>query len=473
MLNDRVLVRAASRREANRIVLRGGVATLMLSISESGCSQKLTSGDVDVTTYRRRGERDDSQAFERALATGRPVFVPRGEYLVSMVKLPAHAKIHGAGSDSIIRSADPDGYAVFYADSGGPSASVADISIRNLVLAGDVASHGFREHSHLLVLQGVRAVIIENVGFRGFRGDGLMIEGGNAMAANPVNEPRHNREISVRNCWFDGINRDNRNAISIVDGQNIKIENCKFHNVTRPDMPGAIDIEPNPYPFYHIANITVSDCEFSGIGGNIGAISVFVPSEVSATATGLRFVRNRMANYVGTGSDYSIRCANATKDVRNDIRISGHIGQDGQRPYAVLAGNGVTVDGDCRFSTYRSASLIGYANQLELVRDVSIAGRYEKIGFGGRPNQFGLAVFHADGLTVAGDWIDCGDGSADATGVIFLQGASRRVNLMQLVVRAPNRKTVRAIWVASNHRFDRASSQTSGVTGGLPVHIES
>lgn len=462
----------SSRRAVVRLALTGGAAIVLLGASKTGCSQDVSDGEVDVTAFRRRGERDDSQAFARALATGRPVFVPRGDYRVSMVKVPAGARIRGEGATSVLRAADPDAYAVLYADSGSPDATVDGIAIRDLVLASDVASRGFREHSHLLVLQGVQAATIENVGFRGFRGDGLMLEGGNALAVDPVKEPRHNRNVSVRKCWFDGINRDNRNAISIVDGQDIRIENCRFRNVTRPDMPGAIDIEPNPYPFYRIADITVSDCDFVGIGGNIGAIAVFVPPEVSGAATGLRFVRNRMADYAGTGADYSIQCANATQDVRNDIRISGHVGRNGQRPFAVLTGNGVIIDGDCRFSMYRSAALIGYAGQRGVVRDVSVAGRYERIGFGGRPNQFGLAVFHADGLRVAGEWIDCGDGSPEAAGILFLQGASRGVDLTKLTVRAPGRRTARAIWVAGNHRLDRASSRISGIMGGLPVQLE-
>ncbi len=472
MANGDALSQPTSRRDVTRIALGGGIAALLLGTSESGCSQPPPSGETDVTTFRRPEDRDDSEAFVRALATGQPVYVPKGNYRVSMVKLKSGARIRGEGTGSVIRSAYPDAYASFYADSGSPTAMITGIDIRNLVLTGDVVSRGFREHSHLLVFQGVSGATIENVGFRGFRGDGLMIEGGNALAPDPVKEPRHNRDVMVRNCLFDGINRDNRNAISVVDGQNITITGCRFRNVTRPDMPGAIDIEPNPYQFYRITDITVSDCDFVGVGGNFGAIAVFVPQEVSAAPARLKFMRNRMADYIGTGADYSIRCANASTAAKNDIRISGHVGQNGQRPFTILAGNGITIDGDCRFVEYRSASLIGYADQRELVRDVSIAGHYERIGFAGKPNQFGLAVFYADGLKVAGDWIDCGDGSQDATGVIFLQGKSRRVDLSGLAVSAPRQRTKRAVWVAGNHRLDQVSSRITDRTGGLPVRIE-
>src|SRR4029079_9826658 len=137
------------------------------------------------------------------------VNVPAGTFLVHNLPLRAGLTLAGGGEASVLRSKTGPGFALL-CDSGSPdlASNVRGIVVRNLQLRGSCDTDGFEEHQHLASLNGVSDVTFHNVIFRGFRGDGLYVGSG----WNSPKAERHNRNVLVRSCTFDGINHQNRNG---------------------------------------------------------------------------------------------------------------------------------------------------------------------------------------------------------------------------------------------------------------------
>jgi polygalacturonase len=200
-------------------------AAALCILNAPGERARANSEAVSVLDFRSPRDADDSAAFQKAIATRRPVHVPasaglgpNGVYLVDDVTLIAGAQLFGDGiGRTILR---PGGnQAVFHCDSGSDVARIVGIHISNLTLEGWVVKRRFAEHRHLLHLNGVQEVLIENTEIKGFQGDGICL--GSSRQAGIT---RHNRGIIIRNCVFDGVNNDNRNGISVIDGEQILIE---------------------------------------------------------------------------------------------------------------------------------------------------------------------------------------------------------------------------------------------------------
>lgn len=217
------------------------------------------------------GTTDMSTAIQAAVDTNEKVFVPDGDYLCeSIITLRDGIELYGAGitTTRIIKNADNGAsQGVIYANSGSSAAYIEDLKIHDLTLDGLVATKSFSQFRHLMGLHGVKDCVIERVKFLGFRGDGLYLGSGTTSG-----DERHNENVEVRSCIFDGVNNDNRNGISVIDGKNIFIHYNEFRNCSRSDMPGPVTIEPNGNAFAIIEGIYVHHNFFDS---NIGQAGVF------------------------------------------------------------------------------------------------------------------------------------------------------------------------------------------------------
>jgi len=396
-------------------------------------------------------------AFVRALRTGRPLLLPAGRgsgaggvYVTGQIELPAGARIRGEGDGTVIRPRDGSARNVFHAESQSPDAALAGIELRSFRMEGRLPGARFREHWNLIELAGVEDVLIEDVTFHGFVSDAITFAGESLDAQRAGSlSPRHNRRIIVRDCRFDGIDRDNRNAISIVDGVQVLIEGCSFRNCSRQDMPGAIDIEPNPYPFYRVEDVTIRNCSFTRCGGSNGSISLYVPVEVTAVPRRLSFIGNRFeANLT---SDIYVNLARHWEESDPDcaILVAGNQGQGGQVPWRILSAKGVTIGGDNVWTDYAASALLGYSDPQTHVRDFADEATYVRVGRGGPPAQFGIAVFNVTNARFSGTYVDCGDGSADAAAIAFMNRGARGVEISNARFSAPGRRTAHAVRAAA------------------------
>lgn len=442
-------------------------------IATATCVFAAVENSVSVIDYRRPEDRDDSTAFARAIATDRAIHIPAGrgsgrdgEYLVSNVQLRRGTRLQGDGiGRTVLRMArvGPGGTAIFYCDSGAPNAVVGDVRISDVTLAGWCLEQGFSEHRHLAHLNGVGNCLIERVEFKAFQGDGLYLGSG----AQPDIE-RHNRNVTIRDCRFDGVNHENRNAISIIDGHTVLIEDCLFLDCTRANMPGAIDLEPDANPFAVIRNIIVRNCQFQSIGGNAAAVAIAIPAPVRLP-TAIVIENNRFSNYTGTGAEISIdvgrRLTPADPDMA--VRIKGNRGERGCRPYSFYAAKGL-IASENLWQDYAGGSVVGFDKPDQLLRDASISDRFERCG---SVSQVGLGIFNASNVSLDGsEFIDCGNGEPASYAIDFDRGSSEGISLRNVRVSSPTGRTRHAVMREAAHRFAGVPNrQQNNDFGGLPA----
>lgn len=391
----------------------------------------------------------DSAAFQKAVNAARVVMVPAGTCLVDTINLPAGTTLAGVGADSIIKQAPGAATAMLSADSGSSNAAnnLTGIVLRDLQLLGTVAADGFSEHVHLAALSGVTRATIERVTFRGFRGDGLYIG-----SSETAGQERHNIGVTVRKSLFDGVNNDNRNAISIIDGDGVTIEDNRFVNVTRSNMPGAIDAEPDANTFPIIRNIIVRGNAFDHIGGSVGVLSIFVPASVMSPAQNVTFEDNVVTNYVGGGSMVFFtdnRTPSATS-TPNNVKILKNNGQGGFRPFFVY-GKRITIR-DNTWTDYTNSAMLAYAS-TNAVRDLDLLNN--RFVRGGTSEGYCLTAFSIDYANIAGNkFIDCGTGTAGSSiAVDFNTGASSNIAFDSNEFSTPTSKTLVAIQREGTHTF--------------------
>jgi len=246
------------------------------------------------------GITDDTAAIQAAVNSSLSVFIPEGDCLIqSWVTLRAGSHVYGAGMGRTrVIAPRPIGESLgaFYANSGSADTQVGNITLQDFELDGQVSTLLFSEFRHLISLNGVRDVIVERVKFTGFRGDGLYL--GSGISGG---DERHNTTVMVRDCIFDGVNSDNRNGISVIDGDNIHILNNTFRNCTRSTMPGPIDVEPNGNPLTVIRNINISSNSIESYGGSLAISCALSAGVLALKLSGLTIKNNYITGAIKPG----------------------------------------------------------------------------------------------------------------------------------------------------------------------------
>lgn len=425
---------------------------------------------------------DDSNSLTRALATGKKVFLPAakghgtgGDYLVQTVVLPTNAYIYGEGSATKVRLPAGNYSNIFYVRSPSASTFVDNITLRDMDLYGRIVEDGFSEQKHIARLSGVRRLTVDSVGFFGFAGDGLYLGSGDT----PTDE-RHNFDITVRNCTFDGVNKNNRNAISVIDGIGGVIDGCTFRRCSRvgmqgwpgtaydtfnpaagPGMPGPIDFEPDNAPYHRISDWTVSNNTFDQNSGNLGQVCFFIPVLVPMPAR-LRVVGNKFTNYTGIGADISIDCNRTItdSDYRTDLLIDGNQGVGGTRPFDLYAVRGVTVTRSNSWQDYLDSSLIGFTGVDDRAWDIKIDGDYRLIG----RIATGLRIFQFTNLTLSGTFDSCAPDTSTGYPIQFGGTSSSNATLKDLTIIPRPNQTIGIN--SAGHTFSTALNRQMNVRLG-------
>ncbi len=194
------------------------------------------------------GKTDDTESFTGALDRlrdgGGTLIVPPGTYVVGDLKV---------GSGTVLRGNGPNAFPVLLKALKAKSiielssralpnstAQLHDITIEYLTLRGRSLEDGFSEHIHNINVMGIDKLTISHVRFESFQGDGLYL--GTRVRGDNV---LHNSEVNVSDSTFDGADFENRNGISVIDCSRCLFDRNEFANLSRSDMPGAIDLEPN------------------------------------------------------------------------------------------------------------------------------------------------------------------------------------------------------------------------------------
>lgn len=240
------------------------------------------------------GVTDDTAAIQAAVNASDGVFFPTGTYLVSSaINLKTNSNVFGEGASSVILyTGTAASQGALYANSGSATTFVNNICISDLKLVGQSVAQPFYEFGHLISLNGVRNCVVQRCVLEAFRGDGVYIGSGDVAG-----QERHNINVTVRDCYIDGVNKNNRNGISVVDGDKVTIENNYITRTSASNMPGGIDIEPDANAYHVIRDISIVNNKVVDCGGNVAAIGVYLPGVTYAVPPNGIVISN---NYVDT-----------------------------------------------------------------------------------------------------------------------------------------------------------------------------
>lgn len=226
------------------------------------------------------GESDDAPCINEIISVCRDVFFPRGTYrLVSAYK---KEKFHiGINQDNVSLSGEYGtvflteeqlGIVCVFSKPYDIPNSVKNISLRGITFHTVNDGSVFLEWTHAIQTKGVNGFTIEDCTIEDFWGDGICL---NHYGDNPqTGERARNQNVRiVNNTILGGDLHNNRNGISVINGQNVLIQGNTIRNTSSNKMPGAIDVEPNNSA-YTIENIKIIGNTIEGSRGRCGAIEI-------------------------------------------------------------------------------------------------------------------------------------------------------------------------------------------------------
>jgi hypothetical protein len=407
------------------------------------------------------GVTDDTAAIQAAITASSSVYVPAGTYLVNVVTLDANTELYGDGAASIIKQSASfvgGSQGSLYANSGAAGSQVGDITIRDIRVEGtNIVAPTFSEFKHLVSLNGVRNALIENVQFIGFQGDGLYI--GSGVSGG---DERHNTNVIVRDCFFDGVNKENRNGISVIDGDGVLIEGNYFTRCTRSTMPGAIDIEPDAQVFHVIKDIKIVNNKLYDIGGNVGAISVVLPGVTFSTPPKGFVIEN---NYIETCTAagvlwlYNLTGGISEATANFAIKIAKNTIVSSVTPFYIDNAKDALIEGNSFLGATGSA-YVATSSANSNVFDCSVKDNlFYLCGSTGAGN--GLSISKCSRVSIDGNTFkDCGTGLAGASNAIDfdVNSTSSYVSVTNNVFVSPAGKTLFAVQVEGTHTLTPATN---------------
>ena len=410
----------------------------VLPIVQSGETRKVANSAIspfgNVKAYGAVGDgvADDTVAIQTCVNANDGVFFPTGTYKVtSAVSLKTNNTLFGEGASSVILyTGTAASQGALYINSGGASTFVDNVTVQDLKVLGQVAALGFSEFVHNISFSGVRNCLIERCVIEGFRGDGIYIGSGDLAG-----QERHNINVTIRDCYIDGVNKDNRNGISVIDCDGMNIDNNYITRCTKNTMPGAIDIEPDSNAYHVVRDISIRNNKIYDLNNGVAAIGVFLPYVAYTTwPTGFNIennyidipsatTNNAYGFFFQYGSPFTDPPAPVVTDSTPDFAIrirnnfvkfpTGASPPGYGRGFVLWNCNDVVMDGNT--FTGGSASLLGYPGTNVINFTLS---NNEFISVNGA-GDYAVSVFSASRLTIEGNiFKNCGGVSGAARGAI-------------------------------------------------------
>lgn len=273
------------------------------------------------------GVADDLLAFQRAQdslgAEGGEIFVPPGVYLFKGTYPAALARVQdGVKLRSNVTYRGVKGATEIRLD---PSC-ICGFTTRLLTALTDVSQaptnisfYGITftrpnsvwdnatENTGLLEIGAVNGLSVQHCSFIGWPGDAILLGANNNATLSAVLQT-YIQTVDISYNYFDGVTKDNRQAISLLCGVDINIHHNTITRTTRsvaPAMPGAIDVEPI-LTTAEVANVRIIDNVFDDIGGATGVVSVALLGSLAYAAHDIIISNNVMRNISNTSDIYVI-----------------------------------------------------------------------------------------------------------------------------------------------------------------------
>lgn len=314
------------------------------------------------------------------LLVGQYTPITNNSRLTDGVTLKSNITFVGDGNDSIINLANNCCYAFtgrFRADVTTVT-NLYNIQFKNLSFNMPTRPASFFQEQLTLFIDSCENCVVENCQFVGWSGDAIMF--GGPLAADTLSFKNSIvKNIRVAGCLFDGIDQNNRNCISVTNGENIEIASNTFKNASRSDMPGAIDFEPELVGCI-IKNISVHDNKFENILGGVAVIGFALGINLTVQASNIHVADNQINNCQSpfaftisgkTSTDPLSPAANSPYNisfVNNQINGNGYMGF-----FNIRGCDGILLSGNS-FINCRAIAYIGYpiTSLPTPVRNISI-----------------------------------------------------------------------------------------------------
>lgn len=227
-----------------------------------------------------RSTYDCTRNIQSAIDAGSRVYIPSGIYPVTQLNLKSNFEMYGDGESTELRALDQslacEFMVVTYIRDGGtsnPAQNMRNIHLHDFKLNGRVDEFGYSQYYYLLAVNATSDLTVERVVFRGFRGDGMYVGSGTLKSTE-----RHNEHVLIRGCTFDGVVKDNRNGLSIIDCDHLIVDGCVFKNIGNAQLShsvGGIDFEPD-HDWSVYRNVLITRCKFIDISTtNTAGITFF------------------------------------------------------------------------------------------------------------------------------------------------------------------------------------------------------
>ena len=249
----------------------------------------------------------NTTAINAAIQAGNNIYIPSGTYACNTLTLRSGVCLYGDGASSLLSF--PNGQTGLSGTAAAPGSYLEDITLSNFKCLGAVGTSGFSEFVHLVNVNGVKNFLVDQMQITGFQGDGIYLgDGGTTL---------HNVGVKITRCLFDGVNSDNRNGISVIDGADVLIDGNRFVNCTKSTMPAMIDVEPN-FITDIVQNIKITNNYFGNNSAAEGAICVAITPTLTTPPSGFVIANNTfehatqvsinvyVANNYSTGTDLSV-----------------------------------------------------------------------------------------------------------------------------------------------------------------------
>lgn len=240
-----------------------------------------------------------------------------------------------------------------------PNDNIKNIKVHDLTLKNSTGT--FVEHNHAFNANAFTDLEVYNVDFIGFQGDGFYVGSSNVGGTTE----RHNFGLKIHDCLFDGVNNENRNAISIIDCNGAEIFNNIIKNCTKSTMPGAIDVEPNANSFHVCQNINIYNNELYNIGGNAGVFCIYGGAGDYTTPINNINIYNNIVKKGTISNSYGVnirtqKSAIISTVIDSNIKVYNNIFENGTigRPYSLSYIKGIEFNGNTYYGC-SNAAIIG------------------------------------------------------------------------------------------------------------------
>lgn len=214
-----------------------------------------------------------------------------------------------------------------------------------------------QEHCHTISFMGVKDASVKNCQFKNFWGDAICLShyGDNENTG----ERTKNSNVIIENNYIDGYKHSNRNGVSVISGEHVKIKNNTFANCSHSSMPGAIDVEPNCH-VYTINDILIENNQIDHCQGSNGGISL-VSNKRGGPLYNITIRKNRITNS-SRGMEFAVELP----ETSGNIKIESNYVDEVTDPY-IFYGHGETRNWNFKKNIFKRKTKVKFGGSIKFI----------------------------------------------------------------------------------------------------------